>query len=259
MSCVFSRAQALWVKQAARQLAEDGQVAKHFVYWMGLTLRSHPVFAALPFSLSAGPHAETLPPFYRGLAKLLLEVARRGLLDDGQMPLAQSRAIYSDFMSTPPLPKIEAKILDIPWWLAWGRLAIRGLPGQAVDVAFMALHNILPLQVRRHRLGLAPTPNCLRCGAVEDVVHFFTVCPRVANAWALLATKFVLATGQQVADRRLLLLAWPPGVMDLHVTLAVLSFMEWVWEGRDEAGVLDEGELVARIRLRAVAPFLSIC
>ena len=46
--------------------------------------------------------------------------------------------------------------------------------------------------------------------------------------------------------------------MDLHVTLAVLSFMEWVWEGRDEVGVLDEGELVARIRLRAVAPFLSI-
>ena len=258
VSCVFSRAQALWVKQAARQLAAGGLVAKHLAYWMGLRLRAQPVFAVLPFSLSAGPHAEVLPPFYRDLSFLLLEVAKLGVLDDGQMEVVQAKAIYKEFLSSPPPPKVEARLGDIPWWLAWGRLATAGMPGQAVDVAFMALHNILPLQVRRFRFGLAATPDCQVCGAVEDVLHFFVSCPRVADAWAYLAWRVTLAIGGPVADRRVLFLAWPPSVEDLHVTLAVLTFLEWVWEFR-EGGDLVLGVLVARVQARATGHFRSIC
>jgi len=154
---------------------------------------------------------------------------------------------------------VEARVGDIPWWLAWGRLATHGLPGQAVDVAFMALHNILPLQVRRHRLRLSPSAACERCGVVEDVLHFFTACPRVAEAWSYLVWRASLAIGSPVSDRRLLFLAWPPCVADIHVTLAVLSFLEWAWESREGGVDLDPEELVARVEARATGHFRSIC
>jgi len=260
VSCVFSRAQALWVKQAARQLAGGGPVARQLAYWLGLRLRGEPIFAGLPFSLAAGPHAEVLPRFYGDLSCLLLEVAKRGLLAGGQMEVLQAKLVYKDFLSSPPPPKVEVRVGDIPWWLAWGRLAIRGLPAVAVDVAFMALHNILPIQVRRHRLGLAPSPNCQRCGGVEveDGLHFFTSCPRVAAVWAYLVWKVALAVGGPVQDRRVFLLAWPPSAQDLSVALAVLTYLEWVWEARDEGGNLDRAVLVARVAARAKGLFRSI-
>jgi hypothetical protein len=258
ISCVFSRAQALLAKQTARQLAGEGQVANHLVYWMGLRLRSEVVFSSLPVVVQVGPRAEVMPPFYGGLATLLLEVARTGLLSDGRMAMAQSLAIYKDFMSSPPPPKVEVKVEDIPWWLAWGRLAIQDLPATAVDVAFMALHNILPLRVRKHRFGMEPSPACLRCGEVEDVLHFFTACPRVADSWAYVAWRVSLTMGGPVQDKKILFLAWPPSGEDLHVSLAVCTYLEWVWDSREVEGDLVLGELVARVATRAGGRFRSI-
>ena len=77
-------------------------MAKHFFYWMVLRLRAMPVFAALPFSLSAGRHPESLPAYYRDLSFLLLEVARLGVLDKGQKEFVRAKAIYKEFMSSPP-------------------------------------------------------------------------------------------------------------------------------------------------------------
>jgi len=73
-----------------------------------------------------------------------------------------------------------------------------------------------------------------------------------------LAWWVALASGGPVADRRFLFLAWPPSVEDLHVTLAVLPFLEWVWEAR-EGGDFVLGELVARVQARASGRFQSIC
>jgi len=226
---------------------------------MGLRLRAEPFFAGLALIRIVGPRAEAMPPFYKGLSSLLLEVARLGLLDEGRMDLVQSLVIYRDFVSTPPPPKIVVRMPDLPWWLAWGRLAIQGLPGQAVDVAFMALHNILPLQVRRFRMGLVGGPDCESCGGEEDVFHFFVSCPRVMDAWAYLAWRANLALGGFVGDERLLFLMWPPSVEDFHVAMAVLTFMELAWEGRESNGAVGVGELRARVKARAVGPFRSIC
>jgi hypothetical protein len=55
-------------KQACHRLTGGGQPAAHLVYWLGLCLSHH-----LP-ALAAGPHAETIPPSYRDLGRLLVEV-----------------------------------------------------------------------------------------------------------------------------------------------------------------------------------------
>jgi hypothetical protein len=122
----------------------------------------------------------------------------------------------------------------------------------------MALHNILPLNVRRHRFGMAANPNCTVCGEVEDILHFFTACIRVEEVWSFLATRAAIALGGPVSDRNLVFLAWPVSQVDLHLTLAICTYMAWVWEERDRAGNLPIDEWVARLATCTVGHFRSI-
>ena len=62
-----------------------------------------------------------------------------------------------------------------------------------------------------------------------------------------------------MADKRILMLAWPPSVEDLHVALAVLTYMEWAWETREDRRRMGVGELVAKVKARAIGCFTSIC
>jgi hypothetical protein len=255
VSCVFSRGQALFAKQACHLLAAGGRPAGHLAYWFGLRLLAH-----LPL-LGTGPHAEDIPPLFRGLSALLLEVFGLDSVKVANLGGVTAKALYLDFTETAPTPKIQSRITDIPWRIAWSRLATTGLPGQAVDVVFAALHNILPLQVRRHRMGLAPNPSCLICGAlVEDFVHCFSVCPTVAVTWVGLATRIAIVMGGPLPDRTLLMLAWPfayaPAV-DRHVTLAIVVFMEMAWEARGGAAIT-LGGLKARVAASATPLFRSI-
>jgi hypothetical protein len=66
------------------------------------------------------------------------------------------------------------------WFQVCSRLPAVGMPPVVVDVGILALKNILPLQTCCHRLHLTNSPACRRSGAaVEDVINFSTVCPRV--------------------------------------------------------------------------------
>jgi hypothetical protein len=168
------------------------------------------------------------------------------------------KSIYMEFMETPPPPTIEAKLPDLTWRWVWGRLAQAGLPALLVDVGFSYLHNILPLQVRRHWLSLSASPACLRCGAaVEDVLHFFTACPRVAEAWEALLFAATRVLGP-TTDRKLLFLAFPPAVAERHVVLAVLAFVELAWSTRDTEAALLPREVRARVKVLAKGEIKTI-
>ncbi len=181
MSSLPDRAQSLGAKHAFHSLASGGRPAQHMAYWVGLRLRH-----ILP-DLAGGPHAEAIPGFYKDLAALLLEAFHLPEVRPNSLAEVRPAYIYSKFASIPPRPKVEARLTDLPWHFVWCRLGLRTLPAEAVDAAFSALHNILPLQVRRHRFRTVPSPACPRCALpVEDVLHFFTACSRVASAWEFL-------------------------------------------------------------------------
>ena len=79
------------------------------------------------------------------------------------------------------------------------------------------------------------------------------------EVWSYLSWRVGLALGGPVADRRMQLLAWPPSVEDLHVTLAMLTYMEWAWETREDRRRMGVGGLVAKVKARAIGCFTSIC
>ena len=149
---------------------------------------------------------------------------------------AKSSRIYKDWMADQPLPRIQLKLPLLPWDLIWKRLATPFLPPLAVDLHFRALHNLLLTMERKHRFGTVPSPVCPRCPAlVEDSLHFFTSCPRVAGAWDNLLHRAILVSGLALTNRSLFFLAWParPGRVEAALTLAVITFSAWSWETRD--------------------------
>jgi hypothetical protein len=118
--------------------------------------------------------------------------------------------IYNYLTSHFPPLKIEAKLPVLRWHRLWVRLHTATIPPALIDIDFATLHNILPLQIRRHRLGLAASPACLRCVAASEVVlHFFNQCPRVTDAWETLVLATPRAIGGPLPDLHLLLLGLP--------------------------------------------------
>jgi hypothetical protein len=254
LTCVASRALALRAKQVCHQLAAGGRARAHLAYWLGLQLRG-----ALPL-LGRGPHTEAVPPQMRALGTSLLEIFALPSVNISNLAAATAKNIYLDLTDAPPSPKVEAKFPDLVWPRIWPRLTTAGLPPSLVDVGFSALHNVLPLQSRRHRLGLAPTPACPRCGAAsETVLHFFTQCPRVRDAWDCLFFAAARALGGPLPDLHLLFLHFP-----LHyphenaIVLAVLAHMELVWLRRDVDGPIAPAVLKARVNFLAHGPVRSL-
>ncbi len=242
LSSIPSRAQALLAKQACHRLAAGGRPARHLAYWIGLRLRPY-----LP-ALGSGLHAEDIPPVYKDLSNLLIEVFGLPSVSVNSLADVSSKGLYMEFTSTLPRPKVEDRLPDLPWRIAWLRMAYPSLPALAANVVFSLLHNVLPLQARRHRLRLAPSPHCPHCPNVtEDVLHFFTACPRVATAWALLSFRVALLVGGTVPDRLLLFFAWPAGGLDLSIAAAVAAYAELAWSTRDDTGPLLPALVHARV------------
>jgi len=253
LPCVATRAQSLLAKQACHRLAGGGRPAAHLSYWIGLRLRDH-----LP-AIGLGPNAEAAPAFMVNLSRLLLKVFALECVDLNALDCVAAREVYLELKADPLSPKIEARLPALGWNRIWCRLAVTGLPPLVVDVGFSYLHNILPLQVRLHRFAMAASPACLRCGAaMEDVLHFFTVCPRVADAWAVLSLAAGRALGGAIPDRSLLFLHLPLHVGELAVVLAVLTFAELAWSTRDVNTPISPLVLKARVRTFARGHLQSV-
>jgi exonuclease III len=261
VSNVMARGQALLAKQACHRLAGGGRPSRHLAYWIGLKVQRALPEVGEELDLGRGPHAEQLPDQYQDLADLLLEVADLDCVQHLNLGWVKARLVYRAFMETPPPPKVQAKFPDIPWKIAWSRLATTGLPVEAVDVAFSAIHNILPLNTRMHKFKKLPSPACNRCGAAnEDTLHFFTACPRVVAVWEQLHHRVATILGGPVDDRRLLMMAWPGLSMeDRHISLAIVCYIQLAWEAKDEPGDLVYGQLLAKVEaVAAIRPLRSI-
>jgi hypothetical protein len=124
----------------------------------------------------------------------------------------------------------------------------------ATDLHFRVLHDLLPTMERRHRFRVVPSPNCSTCpGRVEDGLHFFTSCSRVAGAWDYVLHRAIMVSGMALNNNTLLYLAWPPrpARMEAAIPLAVVTFTAWAWETRDLPAALLPPDIKVRVDLAA--------
>jgi hypothetical protein len=257
LSCPIKRAQSLLVKQTLHQLAAGGRTAIHLAYWMGTALQGR-----LPLPTGAVILTGQPPQQFTDLQTLLLEAVTLPSVDPAFLEDTKSSRLYKDWLTDLPLPRIQLKLPLLPWDLVWKRLAAPLLPPLEVDLHFRALHNILLTMERRHRFGDAPSSACPHCPApVEDSLHLFTTCPRVAGAWDYLLHRAILVSGMALTNSSLFFLAWParPARLEAALVLAVASFSTWAWGTRDTRTPLLPPDLKTRVDLAAAGgPYPSI-
>jgi hypothetical protein len=90
---------------------------------------------------------------------------------------------------------------------------------------------------------------------VEDGLHFFTSCPRVARAWDNVLHRAILVSGLALTNRTLFYLAWParPVRLEAILILAVITFSAWASETRNLADPLLSADYQIKITLAAAS------
>jgi hypothetical protein len=220
------------------------------------SLRQGDPLAMLLFVIHIQPLLVRLQRVMAGLSIGVIRETALGYVDDVAALSSTlddtAKGLYSAFSTTFPPPKIETKLPQFDWPTSWSLLHLPGLPYTAVDTAFSMLHNILPLEVRRHRFGMVPSPECPHCpGQVEDVIHFFTACSRILATWSRLVAAAGRALGGPLPDDQLLYLHLPPGLRQPAVVLAVVMFVDMAWTHRSLLAPLNENKLLAAVAAAA--------
>ena len=251
ISCVSSRAQALWAKQACWALAAGGNAAAHVALWAGHRLED--LLPDLEFGERIRP-----PRIWDEAAQVLREAIQlEGVGADG-LAAAAAKRIYIAFTDTLPPPKVEAKWPAIQWTDVWRRLDSARASKEEVDTTFHLLHNILPLKGRLRRFGLAAAADCTYCpGEEETVDHVFVACGRAAPVWERLLLRLLAHVPAVPSDAELLRLAWPPADRDADVTATVIAYHSFIWDARHQARPPEFAEFEALLTNRR-PPFIKL-
>ena len=152
--CVKSKADALFLRQTCRLLASPQFNAfKHVKYWIGMHLGN-----VLP-DMRHGPHAVTVPDYFRHLQNLFLEAHALEIINVERLNLVPAKQIYQDYTSSFPPPKVIYKYENLPWNDIWKRLNHPVLTSKTRDIMFLVIHNILPTRERLHRLNMCENSN----------------------------------------------------------------------------------------------------
>ena len=248
VSCIFSRGQALLAKQMCWMVGQGGPPADHLAFWLGGQL------ADLLPELEPPPGAVIFqPPIYlQSVVPLLREVLTYGPVDPAALPYASAKEIYATFMDSTPPPKIESRFPLLPWPTVWARLWRPGIPAVEADLAFRAIHSILPLRARTGHFDRAGGgQDCRLCpGRPETVLHFFALCDRAAEVWPRLYRYLAAAIPVIPTDQELLLLAFEPGPRDDDISAVVIAYLSFWWAGRGPAAAPTWDAFVATLRGR---------
>ena len=246
ITCVQSRAQALWAKQACWTLGGEGQAAQHLAYWLGPALGN-----SFP-DLVRPQHAASCPPLLAALAPLLEELTTFGTVEAAHPAVVTAKGIYMAFTDTLPPPKVEFKFPDYPWPLVWRRLWRRGLPPEEADLIFQLVHNVLPVRAQLGRFtGTGVRAPCPACPDVpETVLHLFTACDRVYELWEELLAHIYIFLPAIPDDQELLLLAFAECEREDDVTATILAYVSVVWAARGNVRPPTFGALTATLRAR---------
>ena len=99
---------------------------------------------------------------------------------------------------------------DVDWPETWRLASLRGLSSEDQSFLWKMLHNLLPTQVRLHRLRIknTPTPNCIHCDSdvPDQLQHALVTCPqnKEVSDWLLQQLQYYVPS---VTPQKLVLLS----------------------------------------------------
>ena len=228
---IRSKADALFIKQGCRILAEPGGCAsKHLKYWIGLHLAQY-----IP-DMRPGPHCERVPRYYRHFKKLMVEVFKQEDVDPERLDQVKVKELYKGFTDTFPPPKAVYRH-DVPWEKVWERINHPVLEVKQREMMFLLVHNILPTRERLLRLNQVDSDQCEERDGTEDVVHLFCTCRRSQVAWSWMRRKILnrYPELQVLSDFEMLhLLTLDHSDNPLDLIWLVTNFVEYVWAKKTE-------------------------
>ena len=227
LPCVFSKANALFLKQTCRWLMDSTtKQYGHLKYWIGIHLKEF--FPDMAF----GPHAELVCPYFQHVRMLLVEGFVLGDIKLENLRSVTAKELYQKNTSSFPPPKVEFKF-DVDWDLVWARLQYLNLEPLPREYLFSIIHNIVPNRERLNiKMNLADSPNCLSCGVREDNTHLFTECCMVREAWGWVRLRLLALLPDScsiTSNFEFINLMFDKHFMDKEAVWIIGTFVEQVW------------------------------
>ena len=227
LPCISSKSNALFLSQTVRLLQDPlSQQYAHVQYWLGLHLRDF-----FP-EMGIGPHAEIIPSYHQHMRLLLVEGLVLGDIVANQLGNVTSKALYENFTSSFPPPKVVFKF-EVDWDVVWKRLDSPVLDPLGRENLFMIVHNIVPNRERLFmKMNMVNSPNCMLCNVRDDNTHMFTECIMVREAWGWARMRLLTLLPSECAvtsNFELLNLMFVKHIYDKEVVWLIGAVLEFIW------------------------------
>ena len=165
---IFFKAQSIMSSTFLKQFLKtnDNHILKYFC-----AIRLNPLLdiTELPSNVSF-----TNPEYYNDSIAII-----RKLKHIRNFPNIRSKGIY-EILLPKCQPIIESKI-QMKWKITWKHLNFRFINIHERELMFKFLHGILTTRLRLFNIKQASSPQCNRCGMVEDNLHMFNACVKVKH------------------------------------------------------------------------------
>ena len=183
--------------------------------------------------LFEGSVSEITPIYFEHIGLLLADLMTTDILNCSTLFTINNRLIYNAFLADLAPPKIVSES-DRDYTETWKRI-YSGIPdGNIREVYYLLLHNKLPVQERKFRIGLVKDPYCLECLGAEiaDLEHFFCDCQRISDIWLWLRRKIESLSSQTRISSNLdiLYLILPSSVNEREITWLLSNYLYFVWD-----------------------------
>ena len=165
-----------------------------------------------------------------------------------------NKSIYTKFAESFVKPKVER---ESSWDMChiWRRLNLLKFTPDAHEVAYLMIHNKLPLRERLFRFRLASDPYCQACSSaeIEDTIHYFITCERVQYYWKWVRRLCIrILNLTKIEDKMLLKFYWPTSRKDRDISWLISHFIFIVWDmlGRRKLSYVNEREFFGFLKFR---------
>jgi hypothetical protein len=135
------------------------------------------------------PHPNFVPATMDYLRTYITDTAYVPVQTSSESPKAYKARIYTTLraLSIAMTPQMDIRIEKLwpheDWKLIWKNLVETPTSEADIAVWYKVINDIIPTNVRLHRIKMASTDTCKECGEVDTLLHRLTECGEGKTIW----------------------------------------------------------------------------